>query len=90
VRVVRALYESARSGTAVALPPFPRKKKPSIVQEFGPPTASQNRRFSVSRPRIRVMSSGPFVKDIGRAVASHLLSGGSKTNLGKTETCPAC
>jgi len=38
--VVRALYESARSGTAVALPPFPRKKKPSIVQEFGPPTAS--------------------------------------------------
>jgi len=37
---MRALYESARSGTAVALPPFPRKKKPSIVQEFGPPTAS--------------------------------------------------
>jgi predicted dehydrogenase len=37
VRIVRALYESARSGSEVALPPFPRKKKPNIVQEIHRP-----------------------------------------------------
>jgi len=37
VRVVRALYESTSSGAAVELPPFPRKKKPSIVQEIQRP-----------------------------------------------------
>ena len=37
VRVVRALYESVRSGIAVAFPPFPRKKKPSMVQEIHRP-----------------------------------------------------
>jgi predicted dehydrogenase len=37
VRIVRALYESARSGTAVELPPFPDKKKPSTVQEIHRP-----------------------------------------------------
>jgi predicted dehydrogenase len=34
VRVVRALYESARAGAAVALPPFHCKKKPSVIQEI--------------------------------------------------------
>lgn len=37
VRVVRALYESARTGAAVALQPFPLKKKPSIIQEIHRP-----------------------------------------------------
>ncbi len=37
VRIVRALYESARSGKAVALPPSPRKERPSIVQEIHRP-----------------------------------------------------
>jgi predicted dehydrogenase len=37
VRIVRALYESARSGKGVALPPFPRKKRPSMVQEIHRP-----------------------------------------------------
>lgn len=37
VRVVRALYESARKGEAVALPPLPDKKKPSIIQEIHRP-----------------------------------------------------
>jgi predicted dehydrogenase len=37
VRIVRALYESARTGAAVALPPFPRKKKPSVIQEIHRP-----------------------------------------------------
>jgi glucose-fructose oxidoreductase len=37
VRIVRALYESVRSGRAVALPSSPRKKRPSIVQEIHRP-----------------------------------------------------
>ena len=37
VRVVRALYESVRTGEAVALPPLPHKKKPSIIQEIHRP-----------------------------------------------------
>ena len=37
VRIVRALYKSARSGRAVGLPPFPRKKRPSTVQEIHRP-----------------------------------------------------
>jgi predicted dehydrogenase len=37
VRVVRALYESARTGAGVELPPFPSKKKPSLVQEIHRP-----------------------------------------------------
>jgi glucose-fructose oxidoreductase len=37
VRIVRALYESARSGSEVTLPPFARKKRPSLVQEIHRP-----------------------------------------------------
>jgi glucose-fructose oxidoreductase len=37
VRIVRALYESARTGEAVTLPPFPNKKRPSVIQEIHRP-----------------------------------------------------
>jgi predicted dehydrogenase len=37
VRIVRALYESVRSGSEVELPPFARKKRPSVVQEIHRP-----------------------------------------------------
>jgi glucose-fructose oxidoreductase len=50
VRVVRALYKSARSGTAVALPPFPRKKKPGIVQEIHRPAHGKPKTVNSQSP----------------------------------------
>ena len=50
VRIVRALYESARSGTAVTLPPFPRKKKPSIVQEIHRPAHGKPKTVNSQSP----------------------------------------
>jgi glucose-fructose oxidoreductase len=50
VRIVRGLYESARSGKAVALPPFPRKKKPSIVQEIHRPAHGKPQTVNAQSP----------------------------------------
>ena len=50
VRVVRALYESARSGKAVALPPLPAKKKPSIVQEIHRPAHGKPQTVNAQSP----------------------------------------
>jgi predicted dehydrogenase len=50
VRVVRGLYESSRSGKAVALPPFPRKKKPSIVQEIHRPAHGKPQTVNAQSP----------------------------------------
>jgi predicted dehydrogenase len=50
VRIVRALYESARSGTAVTLPPFFRKKKPSIVQEIHRPAHGKPKTVNSQSP----------------------------------------
>jgi hypothetical protein len=37
VRIVRAIYESARTGRAVELQPLPSKKKPTLPQEIHRP-----------------------------------------------------
>jgi glucose-fructose oxidoreductase len=37
IRVIRALYESARRGTPVELPPFERRERPSLEQEIRRP-----------------------------------------------------
>jgi glucose-fructose oxidoreductase len=50
VRIVRALYESARSGSEVALPPFPRKKEPSIVQEIHRPAHGKPKTVNSQSP----------------------------------------
>ena len=50
VRIVRALYESARSGSAVTLPRFPRKKKPSIVQEIHRPAHGKPKTVNSQSP----------------------------------------
>src|SRR6266404_707950 len=50
VRVVRALYESVRTGAAVALPPFPRKKKPSVVQEIHRPAHDKPKTVNSQSP----------------------------------------
>jgi hypothetical protein len=50
VRVVRALYESARSGRAVSFPPFPRKKKPSIVREIHRPAHGKPKTVNSQSP----------------------------------------
>jgi len=50
VRVVRALYESVRSGIAVAFPPFPRKKKPSMVQEIHRPAHGKPKTVNSQSP----------------------------------------
>ena len=50
VRVVRALYESVRTGAAVALPPFPRKKQPSVVQEIHRPAHGKPKTVNSQSP----------------------------------------
>jgi predicted dehydrogenase len=50
VRVVRALYESVRSGIAVAFPAFPRKKKPGIVQEIHRPAHGKPKTINSQSP----------------------------------------
>jgi predicted dehydrogenase len=50
VRVVRALYESVRTGAAVALPPFLRKKKPSMVQEIHRPAHGKPKTVNSQSP----------------------------------------
>ncbi len=50
VRVVRALYESTRTGTAVTLAPFARKKKPSIVQEIHRPSHGKPKTVNSQSP----------------------------------------
>jgi predicted dehydrogenase len=50
VRIVRALYESARSGAAVELPLFPRKKKPTIVQEIHRPAHGKPKTVNSQSP----------------------------------------
>jgi glucose-fructose oxidoreductase len=50
VRIVRALYESVRSGSAVALPPFPLKKRASIVQEIHRPAHGQPKTVNSQSP----------------------------------------
>ncbi len=50
VRVVRALYESVRSGAAVNLPPFPDKKKPGIVQEVHRPAHGKPKTVNAESP----------------------------------------
>jgi predicted dehydrogenase len=50
VRIVRALYQSARSGSEVTLPPIPRKKKPSIVQEIHRPAHGKPKTVNSQSP----------------------------------------
>ena len=50
VRIVRALYESARTGSEVTLPPFPRKKKPSLVQEIHRPAHGKPKTVNSQSP----------------------------------------
>jgi len=50
VRVIRALYESASRGAAVELPPFPGKKKPSIVQEIQRPAHGKPQTINSESP----------------------------------------
>jgi predicted dehydrogenase len=50
VRIVRALYESVRTGAAVGLPPFANKKKPSIVQEIHRPAHGKPKTVNAKSP----------------------------------------
>ncbi len=50
VRIVRALYESVRNGAAVALPPLPHKKKPSLVQEIRRPAHGKPKTINSQSP----------------------------------------
>jgi predicted dehydrogenase len=50
IRVVEALLESARSGRAIDLPPFERKRHPSLEQEMHLPPVSKPRVLGVEAP----------------------------------------
>ncbi len=50
VRVMRAIYESARKGAAVELPPLPDKKKPSIIQEIHRPAHGKPKTVNSQSP----------------------------------------
>ncbi|MCU1302219.1 MAG: oxidoreductase domain protein [Candidatus Sulfotelmatobacter sp.] len=50
VRVVRAIYESARTGRAVDLPDFPAKKRPSMRQEIHRPAHAKPRTVKTESP----------------------------------------
>ena len=50
VRIVRALYESVRSGAAVNLPPFADKEKPGIVQELHRPAHGKPKTVNAKSP----------------------------------------
>lgn len=50
VRVIRALYESARSGKAVTLPPFRKDSRPSLRQEIRRPPTREPELVDVDKP----------------------------------------
>jgi glucose-fructose oxidoreductase len=50
VRVVRAIYESARTNKAVELPPFPDKKRPSMQQEIYRPAHGKPQTVKAKSP----------------------------------------
>ncbi|MGA8619903.1 MAG: Gfo/Idh/MocA family oxidoreductase [Candidatus Sulfotelmatobacter sp.] len=50
VRVVRAIYESARSGKTVELPDFPIQKRPTIQQEIHRPAHGKPRTVKAQSP----------------------------------------
>lgn len=51
VRVIRALYHSARTGRPVSLPPFERRRRPGIAQELRrPPVPRAPRLVAVDAP----------------------------------------
>jgi glucose-fructose oxidoreductase len=50
VRIVRAIYQSARTGKAVELPPFPAKSKPSLAQEVHRPAHGKPRTVNSESP----------------------------------------
>jgi glucose-fructose oxidoreductase len=50
VRIVRAIYESARSGKAVELPDFPHKRWPTIRQEIHRPAHGKPETVNAESP----------------------------------------
>lgn len=50
VRVIRALYESARTGRVLRLAPFQKKKRPSLAQEIRRPPTREPELVAVDKP----------------------------------------
>jgi predicted dehydrogenase len=50
IRIVRAIYESARTGKAVSLAPFAEKKRPSLRQEIQRPAQGKPRLVNSESP----------------------------------------
>jgi glucose-fructose oxidoreductase len=50
VRVIRAVYESAKSGRIVKLPPFSRKRRPTLQQEIKKPAVKEPELIHAQKP----------------------------------------
>ena len=50
VRIIRALYRSAEIGNSVKLPPFVRRKRPSVEQEITRPPVEKPKLVNATSP----------------------------------------
>lgn len=53
VRVIRALYSSARTGRPVSLPPFERRRRPGIEQEIRRPPVGRTHLVGAKAPSVK-------------------------------------
>jgi predicted dehydrogenase len=51
IRIIEALFESARTGRAVDLPPFERQRRPSLGQEMHMPPVEKPKLVNAPSPR---------------------------------------